>query len=124
MLEALFFPEGEVPEISWVHGDDLCDCTFQRIGEISNPYLAHTEQIRYCCLMEELRGMFPHLFRSYEGYTNPNSRELTCDPVEWNGDTDMPPALWHRQIQAITGKPLDEIRMKAGPPPKGVIRGN
>ena len=35
-----------IPEIQWKHGDDLCDCTFQRIGFWTNPYLAKTLQVR------------------------------------------------------------------------------
>ena len=60
MLEALLFT-GQIPEIDWEHGDDLCDCTFQRIGYWTNPYLARTMEVRLCCIWKILAEQNPEI---------------------------------------------------------------
>lgn len=111
----------DIPEVEWVHGDDLCDCTFQRIGEWTNPYLAKTLTVRFCCIWEEMLASHPHLVQKTNGYHDPNTSKFVTEPAEWDGDGEMPRALWYRQIQAVTSRPLDEIRKKFAhlDPPKG-----
>lgn len=103
----------QLPEIRWVHGDDLCDCTFQRIGEWTNPYLARTLRIRFCCVWERLAEQHPDLFQYIPAFYDENRDEFVTVPQEWNAeDADMPRALWYRQIQALTGESLDAIRAR------------
>jgi hypothetical protein len=112
----------ELPEITWVHGDDLCDCIFQRIGEWSNPYLARTLRVRMCCLWDRIYAEHPDLVELIPAYHDQNADKLLEDPLEWNGDHDMPRWLWHRQLSTILKKPLDEIRRRFGEqkPPQAV----
>lgn len=110
--------EASLPDAMWQHGDDLCDCTFQRIGLWTNPYIARTLKVRFCCIWEELYKQYPqHVQRipafldynnSAEGENGHETYELL--PREWDGEGQMPRALWHRQIQTRTGQTLAEIR--------------
>ncbi len=117
----------EIPEIKWYYGDDLCDCPLQNIGWRTNPYTARTFKIRLCCLYEELGKMFPHLVQSipaFEDYRN--NDELLTEPLRWNSeDADMPRYLWYRQLMAITGLPMAEVRRLYADkePPKRVPEG-
>ena len=101
-----------LPEIRWMHGDDLCDCTFQRIGEWANPYIARTMRIRFCCVWGELLKDYPQHVQEIPGYFNENTEQIEQEPWAWNGEEEMPRALWYRQIQTVTGLPLDTIRLK------------
>ena len=60
MLGTLLLLE-HIPEIRWEHGDDLCDCTFQRIGYWTNPYLGRTLEFRICCSWSKLIELHPEL---------------------------------------------------------------
>jgi hypothetical protein len=113
----------EPPEVRWVHGDDLCDCTFQRIGEWMNPYLGKSMTIRFCCVWEKFREQWPDLFMDMNGYWDENDQEYK-EAIEWNAEYEMPRAIWYRQIQALTGKSLPDIRDEYGSqdPPQGVPR--
>lgn len=127
MLAHEFIPgapsrDGEIPEIRWEYGDDLCSCTFQRIGWWTNPYLARTLEIRLCCMWAKLNEMFPGLMREIPAFTDYNHGNVyVTEPQMWNGEDDMPVHLWHRQIAILTGMSLPEVRRKfAGQkPPKG-----
>lgn len=102
-----------LPEIRWMHDDDLCDCTFQRIGEWTNPYLARTLRIRFCCVWAEILKDYPQFVEEIPAFYNYNEDKFEQAPWEWDSTTgDMPRALWYRQIQTITGRPLEEIRNK------------
>jgi len=111
-----------IPGIEWVHGDDLCDCTFQRIGEWSNPYIAQTLRVRFCCIWEELFKQYPQFVQRIPAYFDGNAERFVSEPWDWNGDYDMPRALWHRHLAAKTGKVLPEIReeYRDQTPPKAV----
>lgn len=100
-------------ETEWKHGDDLCDCTFQRIGKWENPYIGATYQVRLCCAWARLQEVWPDLFRETQG-----------EQQAWNGEDDMPRALWHRQIALATGKSLPETRqmLSESVPPQGQPR--
>ena len=97
----------------WKHGDDLCDCTFQRIGEWSNPYLGTVHQVRFCCAWARLREMWPDLFRETQG-----------EQMAWNGEDAMPRALWHRQVALAMGIDVPEARtlLADREPPRGIRR--
>jgi hypothetical protein len=113
----------EPPEVRWMHGDDLCDCTFQRIGEWANPYIGKTETIRFCCVWQKFKEQWPDLFMEQNGYWDDNEKKY--QPVsEWNAEIDMPRDIWYRQLEAITGKPLPQIREEyaSQDPPKGITR--
>lgn len=102
-----------LPEIKWQHDDDLCDCTFQRIGEWTNPYLARTMRVRFCCVWAEILRDYPQYVEEIPAFYNYNEDKFVRDAWEWDSkDADMPRALWYRQIQTITGRPLEEIREK------------
>lgn len=111
----------ELPEIEWDHEDDLCDCTFQRIGWWTNPYIGKTMRIRWCCIWNELGKQFPQYVELLPGFYNYNEGRYEAEPWEWDGEADMPRAIWYRQIQSITGRSLPEIRerFKEMAPPKG-----
>ena len=101
MLEALLLT-GEIPEIRWEHGDDLCDCTFQRIGYWTNPYLARTTEIRICCVWKVMVEQNPEiaaLVREIPAFDDYNKDRWVTEPAPWDSeDGDMPRALWHRQL--------------------------
>jgi hypothetical protein len=111
-----------IPEFQWEHEDDLCDCSFQRISYWMNPYIGETEKIRLCCLYKELEDSFPHLFQHIKGYWDDDEREWITGQMEWNGENDMPRALWNRQLSIREGLPIEAIRKRTRllEPPKGV----
>ena len=102
---------GEIPEMRWVHGDDLCNCTFQRIGEWTNPYMARTLRVRFCCIWAELYRQFPQFVQEIPAYWDENTEEYVAKPAPWNlEDADMPQHLWHRQAAVESGRPLAQVR--------------
>lgn len=116
MLETLLLT-GEIPEIQWKHGDDLCDCTFQRIGWWTNPYIARTIEIRLCCAWKVLIEKNPELqqfYREIPAFDNYNTGRYETEPMEWNCDHDMPRDIWYRQLAAKENRPLAEIRRDYG----------
>ena len=122
MLETLEALSG-IPEIKWEHGDDLCDCSFQRIGFWTNPYMAKTLEVRMCCIWADIYKQSPEFVREYNAFTDYNNGDIpVTDPWEWNGDTEMPRSLWYRQLATKYGRPLSEIRDRMGDqqPPQGV----
>lgn len=121
-IHALLETSG-IPEELWFDQDDLCDCTFQRIGWWTNPYIARTLEARLCCMWARLYKMFPDLVREIPAFDNYNAPTKTYEiiPQEWNGEGDMPRALWHRQVAIQTGLTLEQVRhlLKDEEPPKG-----
>jgi hypothetical protein len=99
------------PDLEWKHGDDLCDCVYQRIGMWKNVYLAQTHEIRLCCLFNDLAKLFPEHFRTFNGYLDDNSGEYITEPQPWNGEDDMPKALWHRQLARLLDTDLPAARL-------------
>ena len=100
-----------LPEFIWLTGDDKCDCTYQRIGFYTNPYLAVTEEVRLCCLAAEFKKMFPQVFRTTQAYWDLNAAQWVEAPAPWDSqDAPMPVSLWHRQIARKTGKTVAEVR--------------
>lgn len=126
MNSPIFFPPDDIPEVRWTNQDDLCDCTFQRIGEWTNPYLGSTLRVRFCCVWEEFQRQWPQHFEVIDAGYDHNTGEYVREPMEWNGEADMPRSFWYRQIQKITGQSLDRIRAQYGDqePPKGWRNGS
>ena len=114
----------EMPEITWTHGDDLCNCTFQRIGDWANPYIARTRRVRVCCLENRMLEGNEDLVQDIPGYFNENTGEFETEPWVWDGEDDMPEHLFMRQTAIIQGLSLDETRVKfeGVEPPKGIAR--
>ena len=92
----------------WDVNDDLCDCDFQRIGYWNNPYIGKTLEVRMCCIWAEIYKSFPQFVR-----------ETSVEPAQWNGETDMPKSLWHRQLAAELGMKVAEAREMGLEPPQG-----
>lgn len=116
---------GEIPEIEWTHGDDLCDCTFQRIGQWTNPYLGRTLRVRFCCIWAELHKQYPQFVQEIPAYCDLNTGQFDSRPAEWDSeDSDMPRALWHRHMAVKLGLPLADIRkmLEGENPPKAVLQ--
>ena len=115
-----------IPEEQWTNQDDLCNCTFQRTGDWANPYLGRTQRVRICCLFSELYEQYPHLVQEIPAYYDENTGEWESKPREWDGEQDMPTAIWHRQLAVKTGMPLEDIRdvYANQSPPKGTPREN
>ena len=113
-----------MPEFIWTHGDDLCDCTFQRIGEWTNPYIARTRRVRVCCLENRILEGNEDLVQDIPGFFNDNTGLFEMEPWVWNGEDDMPESLFMRQTAIIQGLSLDETRVKfeGVEPPKGIPR--
>ena len=111
-----------IPEIVWTHGDDLCNCTFQRIGEWTNPYLARTLRVRVCCIEAQLYKEYPQFVHEIPGYYDENTDEFRVKPQVWNADHDIPKHIWHRQMAVMEGITLDQARKLAEhvPPPPPV----
>lgn len=105
--------EQDLP-MHWLHGDDLCDCMVQRIGEWTNSYTGMTEQYRWCCVWDELMRQVPALraFRqvvpaSYDEHRD----EWKPDVEEWDSEiADMPLYLWYRQYARKHGLTVGEAR--------------
>ena len=119
IVEALTI--GSLPGVQWNHEDDLCDCTFQRVGMWKNPYMAETLEVRMCCIWAELYKQFPDFVRRIPGYFNDNTKEWETDPWEWDGEAQMSPAIWYRHLAAKENRPVGEIRAEyaAKDPPRG-----
>jgi hypothetical protein len=112
----------EIPGLQWDVGDDLCDCTFQRIGFWTNPYIGQTLRVRLCCLWKELAKDYPYLIQEVPAFYNYNTHEYEPKPWDWNGEFDMPRAIWYRHLASKSGRPLAEIRQEYADkePPKAV----
>lgn len=108
VLEALSV--GSLPDVDWDHQDDLCDCTFQRVGMWKNPYLAETLEIRLCCVWARLAEQYPDAVRTIPGYFNENTQEWITTPWAWDGEAEMPKAIWYRHLARKLNRPLAEIR--------------
>ncbi len=114
---------GTLSEDIWTHEDDACDCTFQRVGLWKNPYLGETLHVRWCCIWAELYRLFPQFVRVTPAYLS-GEDEWQPGVREWDGESDMPRAIWYRQLRRQTGRTLPEIREAYGSmePPKGRTR--
>ena len=100
-----------LPDITWLNGDEKCDCTYQRIGFWTNPYIAQTLEVRLCCLFAEFQKAYPDLFRETDAFWDYNRGKWVTEPQDWDSeDMPMPVYLWHRQLARKTGKSLQEIR--------------
>ena len=115
----------EMPEIRWEQGDDHCNCTFQRLGFWTNPYIGRTLRVRICCIWAELYKDYPQFVQeipAFENYSDGDKYEY--EPHEWNGEADMPAHLWHRQLAVLRNEPIEDIRERFEnvPPPKGTPR--
>jgi hypothetical protein len=117
VIEALSV--GMLPDVQWKMHDDLCDCTYQRIGMWTNPYLADTLEVRMCCIWAEIYKAFPQFVRQVPAFWDYNTEEWVTEPAEWNGEDDMEVSMWHRQLARQTGKSLAEVREMGIEPPKG-----
>ena len=112
---------GVIPESFWDNQDDACDCTFQRIGMWKNPYLGETLEVRMCCIWAELYKLFPQHVRTTPAYLV-DDKEWDSRVREWDGEADMPEAIWYRHYARKHGVSLAEARKVAGTPPKGTPR--
>ncbi len=100
-----------LPDAHWILGDNLCDCTFQRIADWTNPYLAQTLRVRLCCIFAELYKQFPQFVQEIPAYWDQGRWRYVPEPAAWDSDEmDMPVYLWHRQLAKQQGKSLAEIR--------------
>jgi len=120
VVEALSI--GNLPDIQWKMHDDLCDCTYQRIGMWTNPYLAETLEVRMCCIWNELYKQFPQYVRNVPAFWDYNAEQWVTEPAEWNGEEDMPQSMWHRQLARKLGISLEAARMLNIPAPAGMPR--
>lgn len=93
---------------TWDVQDDLCDCTYQRIGYWNNPYIGETYEIRLCCVWAEFEKQYPQFFKRTQ-----------IEPAEWNGETDMPKSIYHRQLAKLHDISVSDARLIASEPPKG-----
>ena len=93
---------------AWNVNDDLCDCLNQRTFSIFNPYHGVTEEVRLCCFFAEMRKHYPQFFRT-----------TVQEPAAWNGESDMPASIWHRQLATELGIPISDARSMGMEPPKG-----
>lgn len=87
---------------TWDVNDDLCDCTYQRVGYWNNPYIGESLEIRLCCVWAELEKQYPQFFRRTQ-----------IEPAEWNGEADMPRSVWHRQLAKLHDVSVAEARQIA-----------
>jgi hypothetical protein len=99
-----------LPEDIWDVNDDACDCTFERIGFWTNPYLGETLEVRMCCIWAELYKLFPQHVRvtkawQHDGVWQPEA-------WDWNGEDEMPAAIWYRHLARKEGISLAEARAK------------
>ena len=114
-----------IPEENWQYGDDLCDCTFQRMGFWTHPSLGRTLKVRLCCIWAKLYAMFPECVQEIPAFMDYNNGDKYMpEPAVWDGDTDMPRHLWHRQVAVQMGLPVSVVRqlLEGQEPPKAVIK--
>lgn len=98
------------PDVHWLIGDDQCDCLFQRIFEIGNPYVGRTHRVRLCCIWADIYKQYPQFVQELP-YYDANRDTYTAEPAPWDSDEmDMPVYLWWRQLAIKEGKSLAEIR--------------
>lgn len=108
ILEAM---SSTIPEVHWLPDDDLCDCTFQRIGSWTNPYLGKTLRVRLCCIWAELYKQYPEYVQEVNASYDSNRHEWVNGPQQWDSDEmDMPLAIWYRQEAYKQNRPLSEVR--------------
>lgn len=117
IVEALSI--GNLPDVQWKPQDDLCDCVYQRIGMWTNPYLAVTKEVRFCCIWAKIEEMFPGYAREVPAYWDINREEWVTEPAPWNGEEDMPVSIWHRQLARKLGISVSQAREMNLPTPKG-----
>jgi hypothetical protein len=117
VIEALSV--GMLPDVVWKTHDDLCDCVYQRIGMWTNPYLAETLEVRMCCIWAKLYEQYPEYVRTIPAFWDYNADEWVTEPAEWNGEEDMPAAIWHRQIARKYGVSVSQAREMHLEPPRG-----
>lgn len=100
-----------IPDTLWIVGDDLCDCTFQRIAEWTNPYIGATKRVRLCCIWAELERAYPQHVQEIPAYYDENRHRYVTEPRAWDSEEmPMPVSFWHRQLARQTGKTLAQIR--------------
>ena len=99
-----------LPEDFWNVQDDLCDCVYQRIGMWTNPYLAETLEVRLCCIWAEFEKQFPHFVRRTSAYKDGNANAWATEPMDWNGEDEMPKAIWYRQLARKENRSVAEVR--------------
>ena len=109
VIEALSI--AELPDVRWDIHDDLCDCTYQRIGMWTNPYLAETLEVRMCCIWAELYKQYPQFVRHVPAFFDyGHGDKWVTEPMEWNGETEMPKSLWYRQLARKLGRTMESVR--------------
>ncbi len=102
---------GNIPDVHWLPDDDLCDCTFQRIGSWTNPYLGKTLRVRLCCIWGELYKMFPQFVQDIDAYYDSNTHTWITEPQEWDSaEMNMPYAIWYRHLAQKQGRSVTDIR--------------
>ncbi len=107
-----------IPDAIWRDHDDLCDCTFQRVCQWTNPYFG-THEERLCCIWAKLHEMFPGCSRDIPAYFDINEQAWKTKLEDWNAEFDMPAAVWHRHLAAKRGISVSEARALNLPAPKG-----
>lgn len=95
----------------WDNQDDRCDCEYERIGYWFNPYIGSIQEKRICCIDKWMAETFPEIAQFF--------RRTPVTPAEWNGETDMPRAIYYRQLANALEVSIPEARLLAGEPPKG-----
>ena len=100
----------ELPEAPWDLEDDLCDCEYPRVAMWKNVYLATQHEFRLCCIWSKLYEVMPDVVRTIPGYWNRDTKTWLTEPWDWDGETDMPLFLWHRQVARREGISLPEAR--------------
>ncbi len=115
---------GMFPETAWDVNDDACDCVFQRIGFWTNPYIGETQEVRLCCIWEELYKLFPQHVRRTKAFYDYNANEWSPGPRQWNGEADMPPSIWYRHVANRDNITVAEARERYAhlSPPVGIPR--
>lgn len=102
-----------IPEDPWQADDDQCDCTFQRIGWWTNPYIGRTLKVRLCCIWAEIYKQYPQFVQEIPAFMNYNEGEHVYEgePRPWSStDMDMPRAVWYRQLAVQMNMPLSWVR--------------
>lgn len=99
-----------LPDTIWRDQDDLCDCEFQRVCQWTNPYIGSTHEVRLCCIWGELYKMFPQHVRDIPAWFDINNQAWVTEPMEWNGEAEMPKAVWYRHLARKWGRSVADVR--------------
>lgn len=63
-----------------------------------------------CCIWAELYKMFPQFVRVTPAFLDGNAKRWVTEAMDWNGEVEMPKAIWYRQLARKEGRSVSDVR--------------